>query len=156
MCLFTSGRARLLNAKCALQGTCGHGDMGTWGDTARTRGPEGTWAGRYESIEYGVLSIEAHDEGTRTGGHVGRRSWRLVSGGGTGRGATVSRPGVRADASPTRPYPAGSESPPYPRQRQLGQHAVLPLPRDSGCDVIASLPGQRHGGFSGLKAAEMG
>ena len=24
--------------------------------------------------------------------------------------------------------------------RQLGQHAVLPLPRDSGGDVIASLP----------------
>jgi hypothetical protein len=34
-----------------------------------------------------------------------------------------------ADASPTRPY-----------LRQLGQHAVLPLPRGTGGDVIASLP----------------
>jgi len=25
-------------------------------------------------------------------------------------------------------------------ERQLGQHVVLSLPRDSGCDVIASLP----------------
>ena len=43
----------------------------------------------------------------------------------------MSRPRMRvkADASPTRPYP-----------RQLGQHVVLSLPRDSGCDVIASLP----------------
>jgi hypothetical protein len=30
--------------------------------------------------------------------------------------------------------------PPENLQRQLGQHAVLPLPRYSGCDVIASLP----------------
>ena len=32
-------------------------------------------------------------------------------------------------------------------KRQLGRHAVPTLPRDSGCDVIASLPGLRGGGF---------
>jgi hypothetical protein len=46
-------------------------------------------------------------------------------------------PIARADASPTRPYPAGSESPPYPRQRQLGQHTVLPLPRGGLGDFTA-------------------
>ena len=81
-----------------------------------------------------------------------RSEVRTLHGSQAGRGATVSRPGrgmaqtgsgtsslcemkpdpiARADASPTRPYPAGSESPPYPRQRQLGQHAVLTLPRYS-------------------------
>ena len=32
---------------------------------------------------------------------------------------------------------------------RLGQHAVLPLPRDSGCDVIASLPEGGEGEVGG-------
>ncbi len=32
---------------------------------------------RYESIEYGVLSIGAHDEDTRPGGHVGQREAKI-------------------------------------------------------------------------------
>ena len=40
------------------------------------------------------------------------------------------------------PPSAGSESPPYPRQRQLGQHVVLPLPRDSGY-TLAIMPRPR-------------
>ena len=52
----------------------------------------------YESIEYGVLSIGR--------GNVSGGGWQpQVAGGGTGRGATVSRPRLQADASPTRPYP---------------------------------------------------
>ena len=31
--------------------------------------------------------------------------------------------------------------------RQLGQHVVLSLPRDSGCDVIASLPKHKEEGW---------
>ena len=41
------------------------------------------------------------------------------------------------------------------QKRQLGQHAVLPLPRCSGCDVIASLPeaamGVRVRGADGVR-----
>ena len=36
--------------------------------------------------------------------------------------------------------PDGRDLGPENESRQLGQNAVLPLPRYSGCDVIASLP----------------
>ena len=66
---------------------------------------------RYESIEYGVLSI---GRGIVSGG----RGQPQVAGGGRGRGATVSRPGVR-----------------------VFEVAICDLKRDSGGRVAdASLP----------------
>ena len=43
-----------------------------------------------------------------------------------------------------------------PTQDRLGQHAVLPLPRDSGCDVIASLPKRGEGEVGGEPGPEGG
>ena len=48
------------------------------------------------------------------------------------RGPDPTEGGIAA-----RPRPA-KDGQPYPLQG--GQHVVLSLPRDSGCDVIASLP----------------
>ena len=52
-----------------------------------------------------------------------------------------------------RSIPSGFRSPfEWIESRQLGQHAVLTLPRDSGCDVIASLPVAASGsGTSSLR-----
>jgi hypothetical protein len=59
-----------IGAKLLCKGECGEAARGHAGTGARGQG-------EHESIEYGVSSIGAHDEGTRTGGHVGRRSWHL-------------------------------------------------------------------------------
>ena len=104
------------------------------------------WHTRVSSMEYRERQKSKGARGHGDMGTRGEASFRVAGGGlrwREGRGATVSRPWARADASPTRPYlmeAAGQGWPALPRQRQLCQHAVLTLPQDSGRVADASLP----------------